>query len=545
MAIGALSSQVVAQPGSDAGAPALKPGDVIAARVAAILQDGLARLITDLGTIEAAIPAGVAEGATVKLAVAQAGSRLTLRIQPDSPDQNGPTAGATSPKGQAISEPAAVVITRAGAEASADQPPPKPSPAAALAGAVAKAAATQAPPSEIVTTLRAALADPRTAATLPAEAAAAARSLLAGALDGTRPIDASRIRELAQASGLFSEARAAAGRPAAGDAKALMLALRAALDGETVEMAPLPVASAKPAAVSQGAPSVGLPADEGDVSRPADAPAGRAAQAAAPDSKADGQAPAPRPQAPAFETATEFAAALKAPIGDARLLTLALRAALAQPLPVPSASTDPSQLARAPADRSATPRLPPRADQAPAPEPPAPLPAPADLADRVLSRLIGQQVEAALDRVRLSQAASLPAEATPTADQTAKAPAQTWILDIPILLPRETANAQFRIRNEGRSGAAATPSGPAWTIEFAIDTTDSGPIHARLALGAAGLGVTLWAERAGALARLQDGAEALKTALADAAFGQAEVAVVAGAPRRAPPRSGALMDQRT
>jgi hypothetical protein len=118
-------------------------------------------------------------------------------------------------------------------------------------------------------------------------------------------------------------------------------------------------------------------------------------------------------------------------------------------------------------------------------------------------------------------------------------------MDVPVLLPHETANAQLRIAREGGGSAQAGASDGRWSIEFAIETSEAGPVHARLTLGGTRLGVTLWAERSQTLASLRVGADALKRALDDAAFDTSEIAVVAGAPRRPAPAAGVLLDQRS
>jgi hypothetical protein len=202
-----------------------------------------------------------------------------------------------------------------------------------------------------------------------------------------------------------------------------------------------------------------------------------------------------------------------------------------------------------PTDRAAAPPradLPPRA-VAPERAPPgfAELP-PQELRESLLSATDG-----ALDRLKLAQYASLPREAPiqqgaqqPGSQQT---PPQAWVMDLPMLAGREATLAQMRITRDGR-GKTAEAEGPAWSIDVAVDTSETGPIHARVRLGAGRLGVTLWAERTDTADRLRQDMPALRRTLDDAAFSVDDVAILTGAPS-APPKGGTtagyLLDTRS
>ncbi|WP_406857444.1 flagellar hook-length control protein FliK [Alsobacter sp. KACC 23698] len=555
MTVASLAQQSV--PSAAAAEPALaalQAGDEIAARVAAITEAGLARLLTAFGALE--IPAwdGLAAGASVRLVVETAGPQPTLRPMAD-------PAGAPSGAARAsLPLPVAVTLAvreeagqpgriEAGVECSAD-------PAVALAGAVARAAGRQQAPPELLSTLRALLANPQAAAaSLPAAAQPLLRALLSSGLDAAAPIDAPTVQALVRQSGVFLDSRLAAGDGAPPrDAKALLLALGAIL----AKVASPPQAAAtpppEPAAVGpQAAPPLALPA----------APAAAASDVrpvpGAPEPARDPAGPALRD--PAGENQPSDPRGIpRSPVGDARLLVTALKAALGQGLgparetasgpsdPPDPASPSRQQGASEPRAGQAGGRASlPRTDAAPRSEPAVPL---ADLGDRSpdeVARTLHGQVEAALDRIRLSQAAALPRDnARPTDGAPGRpAPNPAWVMDVPVLLPRETANAQLRIAREGGGSGQAGASDGRWSIEFAIETSEAGPVHARLTLGGTRLGVTLWAERSQTLASLRVGADALKRALDEAAFDTSEIAVVAGAPRRPAPTAGVLLDQRS
>lgn len=184
----------------------------------------------------------------------------------------------------------------------------------------------------------------------------------------------------------------------------------------------------------------------------------------------------------------------------------------------------------------------------------APEQAPPGFAERPpqeLREALLSATEGALDRLKLAQYASLPREAPvqqavqqPASQQ---APPQAWVLDLPMLAGREAALAQMRITRDGR-GPTAEAEGPAWSIDVAVDTSETGPIHARVRLGAGRLGVTLWAERTDTADRLRQDMPALRRTLDDAAFSVDDVAILTGAPS-APPKGGTtagyLLDTRS
>jgi hypothetical protein len=173
---------------------------------------------------------------------------------------------------------------------------------------------------------------------------------------------------------------------------------------------------------------------------------------------------------------------------------------------------DASAAAGTPAEPTPGRAPPPQADRVPTPSRPVPdriADLRVDVPAGVLRATVIERTEAVLDRIVLSQLASLPAEVagqpagaappgTPTTSQNG--PAQSWVMDLPLRLPGETAAAQLRVSRDGGRGAEGVDAPKGWTVDFALDTTATGPVHARLRLGGPVLGVTLWAERPTTLA---------------------------------------------
>ncbi len=193
---------------------------------------------------------------------------------------------------------------------------------------------------------------------------------------------------------------------------------------------------------------------------------------------------------------------------------------------------------------------PPRADAPPKALPPdrAP-PGFAEMPPQELREALLAATDGALDRLKLAQYASLPREATAPAQAAQPGsqhvqPPQAWVMEVPALIGREASLAQFRVTRDGRSGAPEA-EGPSWSIDVALDTSATGPIHARLRLGGGRLGVTLWAERSETAQQLRQDMPALRRTLDEAAFSVEDVTVLDGAPA-APPKggvsAGALLD---
>ena len=101
---------------------------------------------------------------------------------------------------------------------------------------------------------------------------------------------------------------------------------------------------------------------------------------------------------------------------------------------------------------------------------------------RVLQELLAQ-TEGALARIQVSQLASLGAQDTPT---------QVWIAEVPLRLGQQTDLIQFRIEHHRGGGARADEY---WSITFAFELDELGPVRARVVFFQEELSATLWAER--------------------------------------------------
>lgn len=182
---------------------------------------------------------------------------------------------------------------------------------------------------------------------------------------------------------------------------------------------------------------------------------------------------------------------------------------------------------------------PPFRDAAPAAQAPAPPSLPLDAPSRVAAERLLSETRAAVARQELHQIASLPE--SPSAEGP-DAVGPRWLFELPFATAHGAAVAQFEIaRDDG--GRTAGHARALWRVRFSLDVEPLGPVHAQVVLGAKGrAGVTLWAEREECAERLREQASMLSLALQDANL-PADVSVYAGAPRRARPPAGALLDR--
>ncbi|MHB2166041.1 flagellar hook-length control protein FliK [Alsobacter sp. R-9] len=527
------------------------PAEVVEARAAAILDGGLVRFNTAYGPLDLAVEQPISVGDRARILIENTGAKLTLTFLGLTARGAAATAALSQPL--AGLDPAAARLASAGAA---------PDEALAVAQAAARAAIpTQQPASVLMARLAAALGD--ASGGLPPSVRDAATQVLSQALRTEAPLDAETLRQAIQRSGIFGEASQARTGTVLPDLKQALVALRAALSGwqPSSLQGGLPPGTAAAALASGESVQPGTPAPPSSAAASvpnvpgtsSSAAANPAAAAGTTEMAADGAtqpvrvapgmpgaaANAAAPSDPARPAAPQPALPLQSP--DALdLPPAALRQIVARAFGSPDARPTASDAAAADRQAGAVPRadMPPRA---PAPErsPPgfAALP-PDEMKERLLSA-----TEGALDRIQLSQYASLPREApatapgsTPVPQQPAQQPPAAWVLDVPLLNGREASLAQFRVTRDG-GGNAGAAEGPVWSIDVALDTGETGPVHARVRLGAGRLGVTLWAERPEIADRLRNDMPALRRTLDEAAFAVEDVAVLHGAPA-APPRGG-------
>lgn len=149
---------------------------------------------------------------------------------------------------------------------------------------------------------------------------------------------------------------------------------------------------------------------------------------------------------------------------------------------------------------------------------------PAEVAQR-----LSEKTDAALARMTLLQAASLPdAGDTRRPDIAAQV-----TVEVPLRIGVETAMVQIQVSREkeqesdGRPGARPRSD---WTLRFSMDAEPLGPVHAAIRLHAGHVGVRLWAERDQVAARLEAASGELTNALEASAFAVDRVQVSAGRP---------------
>lgn len=190
------------------------------------------------------------------------------------------------------------------------------------------------------------------------------------------------------------------------------------------------------------------------------------------------------------------------------------------------------------------PRLPaPRRDGLPLPQGAAP--ATIDPLSETPAQILGKlaaQTDAALDRISLSQYASLPSPAEGLSLQ----PTQRWFVEVPLMLDGRTAVLPLEIEEDargGREGGAA--KGKEWRVRFALDVEPLGLIHALVTMNRRAVQVAVWAEREETSQLVRDFAPELRGALTLESFDSAEIDVVTGRPRERAPGAGQYLDRRS
>jgi len=159
---------------------------------------------------------------------------------------------------------------------------------------------------------------------------------------------------------------------------------------------------------------------------------------------------------------------------------------------------------------------------------------PADASSQAVGQRLADEVEGALARHELMQAASLPQPPSGTDPASAR-----WMFEIPFASPQGATVAQFEISREDEEEAQgrAAGQGPTYRARFSVDLSPLGPTHAQVALRGDHANVALWAERGDSAAQLH----ALKPLLAGAltrAGLAAEVVVYPGQPPARAPGAG-------
>jgi len=229
------------------------------------------------------------------------------------------------------------------------------------------------------------------------------------------------------------------------------------------------------------------------------------------------------------------------PQADLKAGLVALRDALAPMLtergeqpagkPLPEAAADPQNQAIRPA--------PPRRDGPLALQPIAEPTLSAGEKPLVVAEALLRQTDAALDRITLSQYASMPLDAA----RGETAPAQRWLTEIPLGFHAGTAMLPLQVEREPQKRGASGAEGPLWRVRFALDVEPMGPLQGVVTLQGRSVGVTLWAEREETSRLLRGAAPSLEAALVDAQFENGAIDIHTGQPRVMQATAGQFLDR--
>lgn len=156
----------------------------------------------------------------------------------------------------------------------------------------------------------------------------------------------------------------------------------------------------------------------------------------------------------------------------------------------------------------------------------------------IVERLL-DQTDAALDRIKLAQYASLPPDGP-----RAEAPqSQRWLTEIPLAFHNGAAMLPLQIEKEPPRRDADGAVGPVWRVRFALDVEPMGPLQGVVTLQGRSVGITLWAEREETSKLLRGASHGLEAALADAQFENGSIDIHTGQPRVAQPTAGQFLDR--
>ncbi len=211
--------------------------------------------------------------------------------------------------------------------------------------------------------------------------------------------------------------------------------------------------------------------------------------------------------------------------------------------PLPGTPLTDAPLAGAPlpqdhAERPGRP-APPRRDGALIPQPIAePTLSPGDKPLAIVETLL-EQTDAALDRITLSQYASLPPEG-PRAEAQA---GQRWLTELPLAFQNGAAMLPLQIEKEPPRRDADGVAGPLWRVRFALDVEPMGPLQGVVTLQGRSVGITLWAEREATGKLLRKASPGLEAALIDARFEKGAIDIHTGQPRIPQPTAGQFLDR--
>ncbi len=233
---------------------------------------------------------------------------------------------------------------------------------------------------------------------------------------------------------------------------------------------------------------------------------------------------------------------------DLKTTLLALKSALQASLP-PEAeadgATEPQTAAHAATAQLATPSRPPlpRHDGQPVAQGIAAVALPPDATSAQVHKVLTQQTDAALDRLSLSQYASLPASGE-LARVDASA-AQRWFAEVPLALAQGTAVLPFEIERDPPKPGSRPGDMPVWRVRFALDGEPLGPLQALVTMQGKAVNVSVWATREDTTRMLREAAPGLREALTHDTFERAELEIFTGAPVQPKAAAGQFLDRRS
>lgn len=508
-----------------APASGLVAGRTVEARLLALAGDGTATAQLGQETFSLVLSGPVARQATL-----QPGATLVLRFDPAPPNGRTPAAlqatlvevrppPAVGPQSAPTALPALHGETQSGAPLSLFAPSPAPQPAPGT---------SQAPPS---------LSVPASGSNQPATPTAtpagpAASIVPQGLSPRSAPVVATTASPLAdppapsQAASPRAQAGPLLGPALAGqDSLAPLLANMRALSAGDVALAlPRPVLTLIERVLAQA-----LPIDRRPVTAPALKAAVQGSGLFLEARQAQGRPPPPQGDLKAnLQTLRDSLAPLVQALSPPET---ALPAKTGKPLPadlLPVHTGEPP--AKPPPPRRDGPLIPPPLVEASLGGGDTPL--------NVVRTLL-EQTESALDRITLSQYASLPAEG-PRAEA---AQPQRWLTELPVALHQGTTMLPLQIEREPPRRDTDAAAGPLWRVRFALDVEPLGPLQGVVTLQGRSVGITLWAEREDTSRVLRGAAPGLEAALVEARFENRTIDIHTGQPRIAQPTAGQFLDR--
>jgi hypothetical protein len=493
-----------------ASSTGLVPGKTVEARLLALASDGTATAQIGSETI-----ALVLAGPAARQAALQPGATLVLKL--DAPDEPGaslkatlvevrppsaPAAQPATPVQAATTTPAQVVATAAmAAPAPWSQPtngtasPPHPS-------QLPSGAASQAPSTAQPTTLRVAMAPPglgaQTQAGPPTATQTASPRGLAGPLLGPA---------LARQDSLAP----------------LLANMRALANGSVSIALPKPLLTLIDRVLGQA-----IPVERKAVTAPVLKAAIQNSGLFLESRQAEGRA---LPPGGDLKANLQSLRTSLAPLLEALSLPQATKAEAGKtPAETNTLQPAPEQAARP---------APPRRDGALIPQPIAEPSLSAGEKPLAIVETLLEQTDAALDRIKLAQYASLPPEG-PRAEAQ---PSQRWLTELPLAFHNGAAMLPLQIEKEPPRRDADGAAGPLWRVRFALDVEPMGPLQGVVTLQGRSVGITLWAEREETSRLLRGASPGLEAALIDAQFENGTIDIHTGQPRVAQPTAGQFLDR--